>query len=119
MFFLLLLLLLIIFLQVSLDKKADVFAFLFRKQSRVVSETLQGGSAVIEAHLPALESLGFDAALRKATSGAAFCSLSFSHYAIIDSDPLEPGTRANKLLVEKRAAKGLPPLDPSAFIDKL
>jgi elongation factor 2 len=63
--------------------------------------------------------LGFDAGLRKASSGAAFCSLSFSHWAVIDSDPLEEGTRANRLMVAKRQLKGLPPLDPAAFIDKL
>ena len=98
-----------------------LYTFLASRQARVAREEQHEGAPLVTltAHLPALQSLGFDAALRKVSSGAAFCSLAFSHYQLIDSDPLQEGSLAHRLVAEKRKRKGMPPLDPSLFIDKL
>ncbi len=98
-----------------------LYTFLASRQARVAHEEQHEGAplATLTVHLPALQSLGFDAALRKVSSGAAFCSLAFSHHQLIDSDPLEEGSLAHRLVAEKRKRKGLGPLDPAVFIDKL
>ncbi len=98
-----------------------VYTFLASRQARVVGEEQHEGApvATMTAHLPALQSLGFDAALRKVSSGAAFCSLAFSHYQLVDSDPLEEGSLAHRLVADKRKQKGLAPLDVASFVDRL
>jgi elongation factor 2 len=98
-----------------------LYTFLAARQARVAHEEQHEGAplATLTVHLPALQSLGFDAALRKVSSGAVFCSLAFSHHQLIDSDPLAEGSLAHRLVAEKRKRKNLGPLDPSAFIDKL
>ena len=65
--------------------------------------------------------LGFDSALREATSGQAFPQCCFDHWQTLESDPTEEGTQAYKIVKENRLRKGLsediPPLD--RFLDKL
>ena len=104
------------------DLAGSIYNFRGARRARVVSETPSAvlPVTVFVANLPALESLGFDSALRAATSGAAFCSLEFSHWQLIDSDPLEEGTQANKLMLEKRKQKGLnPTINVESFLDRL
>ncbi|KAJ3338425.1 Elongation factor 2 [Gonapodya sp. JEL0774] len=69
----------------------------------------------IKAHLPVSESFGFPADLRAATSGQAFPQNSFSHWQILEGDPLDPHSKPYEVVRAVRVRKGLsetvPPLD--------
>jgi len=75
----------------------------------------------IKAYLPVIESFGFSAQLRAATSGQAFPQSVFDHWDIMNADPLEVGSTASVLVADIRKRKGLKeqmtPL--SEFEDKL
>jgi len=72
--------------------------------------------------LPVARSFGFIQELRGVTSGQAFAQYSFSHWSVINSDPLENDSDAHKLVKSIRKRKGLgsieiPPL--GNYLDKL
>jgi elongation factor 2 len=75
----------------------------------------------MKAYLPVGESFGFTQTLRAAPSGRAFPQCVFDHWEELGGDPLEPGTKANEIVMAVRKRKGLkmeiPPLEN--FIDKL
>jgi elongation factor 2 len=75
----------------------------------------------IKAYLPVIESFGFSATLRAATSGQAFPQCVFDHWEVMNSDPLEADSQSANLVKEIRKRKGLKeqmtPL--SDFEDKL
>ena len=67
------------------------------------------------------ESFGFTQYLRSQTGGKAFPQCVFDHWALMDNDPLEPGSKTNEIVLGTRKRKGLteeiPPLD--RYLDKL
>ena len=73
------------------------------------------------AFLPVAESFGLTDALRLATAGRAFPQCVFDHWEELNSDPLEPGSRAETLSQQIRLRKGLPAGIPQLdnFMDKL
>jgi len=73
------------------------------------------------AYLPVAESFGLTEALRLATAGRAFPQCVFDHWEILNSDPLEAGSRAETLSQQIRLRKGLPADIPHLdnFMDKL
>jgi len=75
----------------------------------------------IKAFLPVLESFGFTQLLRQNTSGQAFPQMIFSHWQVLNGDPLEDGSQANKLMMEVRKRKGMKEEIPQLndYYDKL
>lgn len=75
----------------------------------------------VRAYLPVVESFGFDAELRGATGGEAFAQLCFHHWQVIDSNPLEVGSKAHELCASIRKRKGMSEQIPAAedLSDKL
>ena len=75
----------------------------------------------LKAFLPVAESFGFTAALRSKTGGKAFPQCSFDHWSLMGSNPTEPGTKTNQVVLDIRKRKGInpdiPPLD--RYLDKL
>jgi elongation factor 2 len=61
----------------------------------------------IKAFLPVLESFGFTALLRQNTGGQAFPQMIFSHWQLVNGNPLDEGTQANGIVKNVRAGKGL------------
>jgi len=61
----------------------------------------------VKAFLPVLESFGFTALLRQNTGGQAFPQMIFSHWAIVNGDPFDEGSQANKIVNAVRERKGL------------
>lgn len=86
-----------------------VYGVMNKKRGQVISEEMKSDGVTIEikAYLPVSESFGFNGDLRGATGGKAFPQCSFSHWQVIESDPLEEGTRANKLMMEIRKRKDM------------
>ena len=59
-----------------------------------------------------LDSLRLNEALREAAHGQAYAQCSFSHWEVLDEDPLQEGTLANQIVKDVRARKGMPPVLP-------
>lgn len=75
----------------------------------------------VDATLPVANSFGFIDELREETSGTAFASMMFSHWQIIDDDPLVSGTYSNKIMLDVRKRKGRKVEAPKLedYLDKL
>jgi elongation factor 2 len=77
---------------------------------------------MVKAYLPVMESFGFTAELRAATSGQAFPQCVFDHWQVLPGDPLDPLTKPGAVVLETRKRKGakqenVPGLDN--YLDKL
>ena len=100
-----------------------IYSIMTRKRGTVIDEDINAetGESTVKAYLPVAESIGFTGDLRGMTGGRAFPQCTFSHWDIINSDPLEPGTKSYDIVREVRKRKGLsediPPL--SKYLDKL
>jgi len=100
-----------------------IYSCLNKKRGVVYEEQNLPGTPIfiVKAHLPVMESFGFDSFLRKSTGGQAFPQCSFDHWEAMESDPMEEGSMASNLVKTIRVRKGLvedvPPLD--RFLDKL
>eukprot|EP00732_Lithocolla_globosa_P005166 Lithocolla_globosa_v1_NODE_5179_length_1287_cov_991.611201.p1 type:complete len:164 gc:universal NODE_5179_length_1287_cov_991.611201:812-321(-) len=72
--------------------------------------------------LPVARSFGFIQDLRGVTSGQAFAQYTFSHWSVINSDPLEAGSEGQKLVHSIRKRKNLSSIEIPAignYLDKL
>jgi elongation factor 2 len=99
-----------------------IYATLNRRRGHVISEEQRPGTPLynVKAYLPVMESFGFTADLRSATSGQAFPQCVFDHWQVVQGDPTVPG-KTQDVVLATRKRKGLaleiPPLD--RFLDKL
>merc|ERR1711871_1183219 len=84
-----------------------VYSTMNTRRGQVVSEEQRPGTPMytVKAYLPVQESFGFTQALRSQTSGQAFPQCVFDHWALIQSDPCEEGSRAYELVESVRKRK--------------
>jgi len=105
------------------DAVGGIYQCLSQRRGIVNAEDPVAGTPLVnmKAFLPVAESFGFTQALRAATSGRAFPQCVFSHWELLNGDPLEEGSKAQALVAQIRARKGLKVGIPSLdnFIDKL
>merc|ERR1712240_615260 len=100
-----------------------IYGVLNRKRGHVFEDSKVEGTpmCMVKAYLPVMESFGFTAELRAATSGQAFPQCVFDHWQRLPGDPLEVGTKPGDVVMETRKRKGLkegvPGLDN--YLDKL
>ncbi len=75
----------------------------------------------IKAYLPVIESFGFTAVLRAATSGQAFPQCVFDHWELMTPDPLQSGSLTNTIVLDIRKRKGIKaePAPLAEYEDKL
>eukprot|EP00762_Andalucia_godoyi_P001752 ANDGO_07032.mRNA.1 Pre-mRNA-splicing factor cwf10 len=104
------------------EQMSIVTSVVSRRRGVLLWEGPRGGTPLhcIHAHVPLLESFGFEVDLRVATNGLAFPQALFSHWSEIPGDPLdksipvrmlEPAPKpylARDCLVKTRRRKGLP-----------
>ena len=94
-----------------------IYSVLNQKRGMVFEEMQRPGTPIynIKAYLPVIESFGFVATLRAATSGQAFPQCVFDHWDVLAADPLLPTSQAGGLVNDIRKRKGLklevPPLN--------
>ena len=64
-----------------------------------MNETAKAGSPLktIKAHIPAIDSFGFETDLRIHTSGQAFCLSVFDYWELLPGDPLDRTVKLNLL----------------------
>merc|ERR1711990_1422267 len=94
-----------------------------RKRGHVFEDSQVQGTPMfmVKAYLPVMESFGFTAELRAATSGQAFPQCVFYHWQKLPGDPLEEESKPGIVVKDTRKRKGLkegvPALDN--YLDKL
>lgn len=104
------------------ERRGDVYTCFGNRRGRVIADDYDYGNMItIKAHLPVAESFGFTTYLRDETQGRAQPMTAFSHWEILDSDPLEEGSEANEIVKQIRLRKGMDPSIPTAdrFRDRL
>jgi elongation factor 2 len=108
-------------IECPVEMTSKIYSVFSQRKGTILDEENDAYGAKIKGHLPVCESIGFTAFLRAETQGKAFPQCSFSHWQIIDDDPLVKGTRSNELVEITRKRKGMksevPPV--TDFLDKL
>lgn len=105
------------------EAMGGVYQCLNQRRGTVNEEEQIAGTPLnlVKCFLPVAESFGFTALLRGATAGQAFPQCVFSHWAMINGDPLEDNSKAqilvNQIRVRKGLKEGIPEL--ANFLDKL
>ena len=91
------------------ESTGGVFDCLNQRRGVIIDqETIEGASlSLVKAHLPVSESFGFNKLLRECTSGKAFPQCSFSHWSLVNGDPLDVQSKAGTLVMQIRKRKGL------------
>ena len=101
----------------------NVYSVITRRRGQVFEQEQRPGTPMctLRAHLPVLESFGFDADLRASTSGQAFPQCVFDHWELMNQSPHKEGSITEDLVVKTRKRKGLKEGVPlySHFNDKL
>lgn len=82
------------------------------------------GKCVVTAFIPIAETLGdnsFSRALQTKSSGKAFSQYYFDHWQLIQNNPLEKGSKAEKIMLDIRERKGMKVEQPDItdYIDRL
>jgi len=88
---------------------SGVYSTLASRRGEIAGKEDRPGTPLtkIKAYLPVLESFGFTALLRQNTGGQAFPQMIFSHWQLVEGNPLEEGSQANKIVNAVRQRKGL------------
>jgi elongation factor 2 len=100
-----------------------VHAVLSKRRGRAFDQQQREGTPlmIIKAHLPVMESFGFDKDLRSQTSGQAFPQMIFDHWELLQGDAFEAGSKLAETIAAVRKRKGLdiaiPALD--RYLDRL
>jgi elongation factor 2 len=86
-----------------------IYSCLNKKRGHVFAEDNRPGTPIynLNAYLPVLESFGFVADLRAATSGQAFPQCVFDHWALMSGDALDPEDKLGQLVQSIRKRKNL------------
>jgi len=111
-------------IQVPENAMGGVYGVLTRRRGHVFNEEQRPGTPLfnIKAYLPVLESFGFNADLRAATSGQAFPQSVFDHWQVLPGgSPLDPTTKTGAIVTEMRKRKGIKENVPGVenYYDKL
>merc|ERR1719482_2124135 len=85
-----------------------IYGCLNQKRGHVFAEDNRPGTPIynLNAYLPVLESFGFVADLRAATSGQAFPQCVFDHWALMAGDAFDPADKLGELVQSIRKRKG-------------
>ncbi len=113
-------------IQVPNTKVSTIYSCIAQKRGRVIDERSTVGSLMsVTAYLPVLESFGFNAYIREATSGQAFPQLMFDHWEVMNGNPLDKDSKVAQIVKDVRKRKNpgnakaeeIPPLE--YYMDKL
>ena len=110
-------------IQTTESAMGGIYNVLNKRRGHLFSEEKRPGTPIVncKAYLPVLESFGFTAALRSATSGQAFPQCVFDHWQLVGGDPQDKNSKSGEIVHACRDRKGLNPGIPALdkFLDKL
>jgi elongation factor 2 len=101
----------------------DVHAVVSKRRGRAFDQIQREGTPlmIIKAHLPVMESFGFDKELRSQTSGQAFPQMIFDHWENLQGDAFTSDNKLSDTIAAVRKRKGLDINIPSLdrYLDRL
>jgi len=110
-------------IQTEQEVIGKIYSCISMRRGTILEEIPKPGTPlyIVKAHLPVLESFGFDAALREATSGRGFPQLFFSHWQVMEGETTKEGSLPNTTLMTVRKRKEMKLEIPSIddYNDKL
>jgi elongation factor 2 len=111
-------------IQVPEQAMGGIYGVLTKRRGHVFSEEQRVGTPLftVKAYLPVMESFGFNADLRAATSGQAFPQMVFDHWQILPGgSPLKADSLPGQIVTKMRVRKGLKDVVPGYenYYDKL
>jgi len=110
-------------IQTEQEVIGKIYSCVSQRRGTILEEIPKPGCPlyIVKAFLPVLESFGFDAALREATSGRGFPQLIFSHWAVMEGDPQKEGSLPNETVMKVRKRKDMKDVLPTVedYNDKL
>jgi len=110
-------------IQTEQEVIGKIYSCVSQRRGTILEEMPKTGTPLymVKAHLPVLESFGFDAALREATSGRGFPQLLFSHWQVMEGDPSKEGSLPHTTVMAVRKRKDMKPEIPTVedYNDKL
>lgn len=87
---------------------AAVCAVIKKRRGQVINDNvLDNGTHQLDASLPVAASFGFNGDIRGASSGRAFPNCAFSHWKLVDGEPLDAASTSAATIQEIRARKQL------------
>jgi len=102
---------------------SKIYGIVSQRRGVVIDETTdyKSRTTTYKVYLPVIESIGFDNFLKSETGGQAFPQCTPSHWEIIQSNPLDPDSRAGQMARDIRKRKGLSDtiFDASHYEDRL
>ncbi|CAD7934845.1 unnamed protein product [Amoebophrya sp. A120] len=106
------------------DVEQGVNQAIMAKRGEPQYTEVKDGKTIVVAFLPIAETLGddpFTKVLQTKTSGKALATFAFDHWQLIQTDPLEKGSKAESIMLDIRERKGLKVEHPdiSEYIDRL
>lgn len=90
----------------SQDVMGGVFATLNKRRGSIFDTIEENNRITMKGYLPVAESFGFNQDLRANTGGQAFPQCVFDHWEILADDPLKPGSKCEKMVLDIRKRKG-------------
>jgi len=110
-------------IQTNETAMGNIYGVLNKRRGHVFQEDKRPGTPIynMKAYLPVMESFGFTADLRSATSGQAFPQCVFDHWDVVSGNINEPNTKVFNIVNQIRKRKGLKDSIPALdnFLDKL
>jgi elongation factor 2 len=110
-------------IQTNETAMGNIYGVLNKRRGHVFQEDKRPGTPIynMKAYLPVMESFGFTADLRSATSGQAFPQCVFDHWDVVSGNVNEPNSKVSNIVNQIRKRKGLKPEIPALdnFLDKL
>lgn len=110
-------------IQTNETAMGSIYGVLNKRRGHVFQEDKRPGTPIynMKAYLPVMESFGFTADLRSATSGQAFPQCVFDHWEVVSGSVSDTNSKVANIVKQIRQRKGLkegvPGLDN--FLDKL
>jgi len=96
-------------IQTEQEVIGKIYSVVSQRRGTILEEIPKSGTPlyIVKGFLPVLESFGFDAALREATSGRGFPQLIFSHWQVMEGDPAKEGSLPNTAVMAVRKRKNM------------
>lgn len=88
------------------DIMGGVYATLNKRRGSIFDTIEENNRITLKGYLPVAESFGFNQDLRANTGGQAFPQCVFDHWEMFADDPLQVGSKAEKLCLDIRKRKG-------------
>eukprot|EP01119_Soliformovum_irregulare_P001411 TRINITY_DN1111_c0_g1_i1.p1 TRINITY_DN1111_c0_g1~~TRINITY_DN1111_c0_g1_i1.p1 ORF type:complete len:816 (+),score=194.73 TRINITY_DN1111_c0_g1_i1:93-2540(+) len=108
-------------IQCPMKVLGEVYSTIVMKRGIIIDEVPRIGTplTMVTSYLPVKDSFGFVSELRSRTSGQAFPEMGFSHWKVMEGDPLMEGDEQFQIVEDIRKRKGMSAPMLNRYLDTL